>query len=251
MKAHFNNVAKSTETPLSIPLQLTVREWALYWLIDCYPRKYPYIHTPYIYADDRVAIFAKPDKKSEDTMRQHEHDRSLRESKPRQKPRKKGQGQKDSSKDKQTAQDTTPTSSKSTSSSSSNPVDPTSSKYPEVHVKVKQYLKAVDSDQEIIWKGATSQDLDSFHRTGGWYREIRRRGGDLSVAAAIYYTDDQRYALAWGAYRIRPPSWQNGSLAGAIIFEAKLIPTQLSRLDLVDSDEVQYVTSFLLLSLTI
>jgi hypothetical protein len=204
----------------------------------------PYIPSPYIYADDCVAIFAKPDKKSEDTMRQHDDDRFLRESKPRQKPRKKDQGQKDSSKDKQTIQDTTSTSSKSTSSSSSKQAAPISSKYPEVHVKLEEYLKAVDRDQEMIWKGAMSQDLDSFHRTGGWYREIRRRGGDLSVAAAIYYADDQRYALAWGAYRIRPPSWQNGSLAGAIIFEAKLIPTQLSRIDLVDSDEVQSVTFF-------
>lgn len=184
-------------------------------------------------------------------MRQAEIDRSLRQPKPRQEPSKKGRGPKDSSKGKQTAKDTPSTSSGSTSSSSSNPTGPISSKHPEVHVKLERYLKAVDGDEEIILKGATIQDLNSFHRTGGWYREIRRRGGDLSVAAAIYYTDDQRYALAWGAYRIRPFSWVNESLTGAIIFEAKLIPTQLSRLDLVDSDEVQDVTSSLLLSLTI
>jgi hypothetical protein len=145
----------------------------------------------------------KSNKSPEDIV--HQADGSLDQSEPRQRSPKRDHGLKGSSKGKETAKDASSASSGSTSSSSFNPIDPISGKYTEVHVKMKEYLKTIHGDKEIIWKGATSQDSDSFPRAGGWYREIRRRGGDLSFTAAIYYADDQRYALSWSAYRILLP----------------------------------------------
>jgi hypothetical protein len=87
-----------------------------------------------------------------------------------------------------------------------------------------------------------SHDLQVW-QTGDmkWNRPLRSRGGDLSVAPAIYYTDNPRYALAWGGYRINPIRWEQKSLDGAIIFEADLQPTQLTQVRLPNTSAVQDV----------
>ena len=70
--------------------------------------------------------------------------------------------------------------------------------------------------------------------------------GDLSAAPAIYYTTSKSYALAWGTYKIPPIGWQKDNIDGVIIFEAKLTSTNLSKVQLEDSDQMQNVHSLYL-----
>ena len=57
-----------------------------------------------------------------------------------------------------------------------------------------------------------------------WNLGMRHSSGDLSAAPAIYYSNSRRYAIAWGAYRMPPVSWEKETINGALIFEAKLLP---------------------------
>jgi len=72
---------------------------------------------------------------------------------------------------------------------------------------------------------------------------MRHASGDLSAAPAMYYSNSRRYAIAWGAYRIPPVSWEKEAINGALIFEAKLLPlpNNISTANLLNTAEVQQV----------
>ena len=73
-------------------------------------------------------------------------------------------------------------------------------------VKASIFLKNYSSNKEnLVWKGVGLHDLQMW-QTGRmkWNRHLRNRGGDLSAASAIYYTNKARYALAWEATELVP-----------------------------------------------
>lgn len=70
---------------------------------------------------------------------------------------------------------------------------------------------------------------------------MRRRGGDLSVAPANYYSDSRRHALAWAAYRRAHQDWGNRNLDGAVILESELGSTTLSNIVLPNDGDTQSV----------
>ena len=80
------------------------------------------------------------------------------------------------------------------------------SNFPRYRVKASILLKNDSSNEDgLIWKGVGSHDLQVWQTSGmKWNRHLRSRADDLSAAPAIYYTNNARYALAWGGYRINP-----------------------------------------------
>ena len=107
-----------------------------------------------------------------------------------------------------------------------------------------QFLTPPDDDlsSRRVWKGISETDLSVFQLLGNrWDRGLRRRGGDLSVAPANYYSNSRRYALAWAAYRLDHRSWANRNLDGVIILESELGCTDLSKLVLPNNPDVQRV----------
>ena len=99
-----------------------------------------------------------------------------------------------------------------------------------------------DSSSNRVWKGISATDLSLFQAMGNrWDRTMRRRGGDLSVSPANYYTSSRRYALTWAAYRLDHQSWGNRNLNGAIILESQLEPITLSKIELPNNRDTQSV----------
>jgi len=115
-------------------------------------------------------------------------------------------------------------------------------------VYLSEFLgREIPAGTEIVWKGASRACLQSFQRIGRFVRSLSRRGGDLSVAPAVYYTDTREYAVAWGAYRLPPSGWFKSTFENAIVFEAvlTLAPHNVIRVDLpLDDEQVQQVNSF-------
>ena len=107
-----------------------------------------------------------------------------------------------------------------------------------------QFLTLRDDDlsSRRVWKGISETDLSAFQLLGNrWDRGLRRRGGDLSVSPANYYTSSRRYALTWAAYRLDHQSWGNRNLNGAIILESQLEPITLSKIELPNNRDTQSV----------
>ncbi len=99
-----------------------------------------------------------------------------------------------------------------------------------------------DSSSNRVWKGISTTDISLFQAMGNqWDRTMRRRGGDLSVAPANYYSASRRYALAWAAYRLGHQGWGNRNLNGAILLESELGPTTLSKIVLPNNHNTQRV----------
>lgn len=108
-----------------------------------------------------------------------------------------------------------------------------------------------DSDKKLIWKGVGDYYVNLFQQRGRWERDFSRVASDLSTGRAIYYTSSKRYALAYGAYKLTPVTWQKNTIAGARIFEAVLTDTNLSIVDLDHSDDIQEVLAVFLFGLMV
>jgi hypothetical protein len=140
------------------------------------------------------------------------------------------------------------TSSSSTmESSSSNPGNkPTFTTVNETKAQFLENEEMDDSNKTLIWKGVGDYYMNLFQQRGRWEREFARVSGDLSTGTAIYYTSSKRYALAYGAYKLTPVTWQKNTIAGAHIFEAVLTDANLSIVHLDHSDDVHVVLAVFL-----
>jgi len=132
----------------------------------------------------------------------------------------------------------------STQSSSSNSGNkPTFTTINQTKAQYLENEEMDDSNKKLIWKGVGDYYVNLFQQRGRWEREFARVSGDLSTGTAIYYTSSKRYALAYGAYKLSPVTWQKNTIAGARIFEAVLTDTKLSIVHLDNSDDIQVVPS--------
>ena len=249
MEHHFGNVAKTTGCPSSLPLHYSVFSWAKYWLIDCikgtrdFPVLFSFYSSFYLSPNlsddttDSSIPFNAPIEHSEIS----DHSKARKSSRPS-KSRKWGSNAPSSTSKGRSPSSNTTSSSSSSSSTPTNPLPGIPSKG-KITVGAMDFLADDKVEGEIIWKGASTADLNLFQGLGGkWDRELHRRcSGDLSVAPAIYYSNNRRYALAWGGYKIPPTGWQKNTLQGAVVFEAVLKPTTLKRVDLQNTTETQSV----------
>ena len=240
MKQYFEYVAKVTRTASTVPLSMTIRSWAIYWLIEC-PKGVLIFILFWCSLVEHEFDKNIPFLKKQSTSSSAGDSSKTRGHHAKSKKMEKGKQPASSTSKPNTTQSlpSLPSSTSSTDTPSSTSNDP----HPTVQVTALNFLKE-DGSSILIWKGVSPVDRDRFQMYRmKWSLLMCHKLGDLSATPAIYYTNSRRYAIAWGAYRIPPASWQKETINGAIVFEAELLPllNNISTANLPNTSEVQQV----------